>query len=175
MRERPAQNVRTMFTRTALVGLLGIGLAACGDDGPPRADPPETTAPAATSPAATELAFSQVTASTVVAPAGAPPCDVDELEFVAAHIGIVAIRNMGPIECEVDVSQSPNRDPLMEPGVWLHPGDEGELAVEASDVGCAQPSPIDGVALVVNGQPVTAPVTLPDACGATLVAIYTAD
>jgi predicted small lipoprotein YifL len=170
MREPPAQNVRTMFTRTALVGLLVVGLAACGDDGPLRSDPPATTAPVAT-----ELAPSQVTASTVVAPAGAPPCVVDDLEFTAVGEGIVAIRNTGSVECEVDVSRSPNRDPLMEPGVWLRAGGEGELAVEASDVGCAQPSPIDGVELVVNGQPVMAPVTLPEACAATLVAIYTAD
>jgi hypothetical protein len=161
--------------RTAVAVALAIGLAACGDDGPPAAAPPETTAPAATSSVAAELAPSQVTASTVVAPAGAPPCDVDDLEFVAADIGIVAIRNTGSIECEVDVSQSPDRDPLMEPSVWLHPGGEGELAVEASDVACAQPSPLDSVELVVNGQPVTAPVTLPDACAATLIAIYTAD
>ena len=73
------------------------------------------------------------------------------------------------------MSQSPNRDPLMEPSVWLHPGGEGELAVEADDQGCAQPASIDKVELVVNGRPVSAPVTLAPACKVTLTAIYTAD
>jgi hypothetical protein len=115
-----------------------------------------------------------MTASTVAGPAGAPPCNVDELEFTAGD-SVVLIRNVGAVECEVDVSQSPNRDPLMEPSVWLHPGGEGELAVEANDRGCAQPASNDDVGLVVNGQPVRAPVTLAPACSVTLAAIYTAD
>lgn len=158
-----------MFMRSAVVAVVVVGLAACGDDGPRRADPPATVAPVATG-----LAPSQVTASTVAAPAGAPPCAVDDLEFAAAD-AVVVIRNAGAIECEVDVSQSPNRDPLMEPSIWLHPGGAGELGVEANVDGCAQPSPISSVELVVNGRPVTAPVVLPEACGATLTAIYTAD
>jgi len=169
-----------VLARAAVRVALAVGLVACADDGPPRADPPAptglvTTAPATTDPVAAELAPSQVTASTVAPPAGAPPCVVDDLEFTAAGDGIIAIRNTGPIECEVDVSNSPNRDPLMEPGVWLHSDGEGELAVEANDEGCAQPSTINRVDLVVNGQPVTAPVALPDGCSATLIAIYTAD
>ena len=152
-----------------MVVALVIGVVACGDDGPQRAGPP-----ASTTPTATGLAPSQVTASTVAAPAGAPPCAVDELEFTAGD-WVVLIRNAGAVECEVDVSQSPNRDPLMEPSVWLHPGGEGELAVEADDQGCAQPASIDNVELVVNGQPVSAPVTLAPACSVTLTAIYTDD
>jgi len=115
-----------------------------------------------------------VTASTVAAPAGAPPCKVDELQFTAGD-AVVVIRNAGSVECEVDVSASPNRDPLMEPSIWLHPGGEGELAVEADDQGCEQPASIGDVELVVNGQSVRAPVTLAPACSVTLTAIYTAD
>ena len=159
---------------------FAAGLVACGDDGPRRADPPSTTSPATTSPAttgpvATDLAPSQITASTVAAPVAPPPCDVDVLEFAAGSEGIVAIRNTGPVECEVDVSKSPNRDPLMEPGVWLHSGGEGELAVEPTDEGCTQPAAVTSIDLVVNGASVTAPVDLTAACGATLIAIYTAD
>jgi len=155
--------------RAVVVVALLIGVVGCGDDGPQRADPPASTAPTATG-----LSPSQVTASTVAAPAGAPPCAVDELEFAAGD-SVVLIRNAGAVECEVDVSQSPNRDPLMEPSIWLHPGGEGELAVEADDQGCAQPASIGDVELVVNGQSVRAPVTLAPACSVTLTAIYTAD
>ena len=175
-----------VLARAAVTVALAFGLAAaCADDAPQRAEPPAVTTatttavvtatPATTAPIATDLAPSQVTASTVAPPAGAPPCVVDDLEFTAGGVGIVAIRNTGPVECEVDVSKSPNRDPLMEPGVWLHSGGEAELAVEPNDEGCAQPSTIESVDLVVNDEPVTAPVALADSCRATLVAIYTAD
>lgn len=156
-----------VLSRAAVVGLVAIALVACGDDGPQRADPPVTTTPAATA-----LAPSQVTASTVAAPAGVPLCKLAELEFSAGD-GIVLIHNAGPVECEVDVSQSPNRDPLMEPGIWLHAGGQGELAVEAGGDGCAQPRVVTSVDVVVNGQAVNAPVSLPAACDVTLTAIYT--
>jgi len=151
-----------------MMAVLVIGLGACGDDGPQRADPP------ATSPAtATDLTPDQATASTVAAPVGVPPCSVAQLELTSGGDGIVVIRNAGPVECEVDVSQSPNRDPLMEPSIWLHAGGQGELAIEANDGGCAQPSVISSVDVVVNGQTVRAPVSLAAACGVTLTAIYT--
>ena len=163
-----------VLVRAAAAGALAITLAitvvACSDDGPLRTDPL-----ASTSPVASELAPSQVTASTVAPPEGPPPCDVDDLAFVAGDEAIVVIRNTGPIECEVDVSDSPNRDPLMEPSIWLHPGSEGELAVEPNDGECAQQAGVTSVDLVVNGRAVAAPVGLPEACSATLVAIYTAD
>ena len=162
------------MVRAAVAGALAITLvvmvAACSDDGPLGTDPPPSS-----SPVATDLAPSQVTASTVASPEGPPPCNVDDLAFVAGDEGIVVIRNTGPIECEVDVSASPNRDPLMEPSIWLHPASEGELAVEPDDRECAQPAPVTSVDLVVNGRAVAAPVGLPVACSATLVAIYTAD
>jgi hypothetical protein len=126
-------------------------------------------------PAATELAPSQVAASTVAPPRGAPPCDVDELEFVASAEMIIGIRNAGSVECEVDVSQSPSRDPQMEPGVWLHPGGSAELTVAINDTQCEQLANVTSVDLVVNGEPVEAPVMLPPTCGATLTAIYTSD
>ena len=97
------------------------------------------------------------------------------MTVVECDEGIVVIRNTGPIECEVDVSDSPNRDPLMEPSIWLHPGSEGELAVEPNDGECGQQAGLTSVDLVVNGRAVAAPVGLPEACSATLVAIYTAD
>jgi hypothetical protein len=162
------------LVRAAVAGALAITLsitvAACSDDRPLGTDPP-----ASTSPVATDLAPSQLTASTVASPEGPPPCNVDDLAFVAGDEGIVVIRNTGPIECEVDVSDSPNRDPLMEPSIWLHPASEGELAVEPDDGECGQPAPLTSVDLVVNGRAVAAPVALPAACSATLVAIYTAD
>ena len=168
MREHVAHYLRNMFTRTA-VAVCALGLVGCADDGPPVA------APASTLPVATELAPSQVTASTVAPPGGVPPCDVDELEFVASAEMIIGIRNAGPVECEVDVSESPNRDPLMEPGVWLRPGGDAELTVATDDTQCEQPATVTSVDLVVNGEPVEAPVMLPPTCGTTLTAIYTAD
>jgi hypothetical protein len=167
MREQRAHTVRRTFTHTALwVGLLCAG---CADDGP------RVAAPASTLPAATDLAPSQVAASTVAPPGGVPPCDVDQLEFVAAAEMIIEIRNTGSVECEVDISKSPNRDRLMEPGVWLRPGGNAELTVATDDAQCEQPTTVTSVDLVVNGEPVEAPVMLPPTCGATLTAIYTAD
>ncbi len=168
MREQGAHYLRKVFTLTA-VAACSLWLAGCADDGPRAA------APASTTPAATDLAPSQVAASTVAPPRGAPPCDVDELEFVASEEMIIGIRNAGSVECEVDVSESPNRDPLMEPGVWLRPGGNAELTVAPNDTQCAQPANVTTVDLVVNGEPVEAPVILPPTCRATLTAIYTAD
>jgi len=104
-----------------------------------------------------------------------PSCDVDELEFVASAEMIIEIRNTGSVECEVDVSKSPSRDPLMEPGVWLRPGGNAELTVATDDTQCEQPATVTSVDLVVNGEPVEAPVMLPPTCRTTLTAIYTAD
>jgi hypothetical protein len=170
MREHLAHNVRNMFTRTAVLGVLAVAAVACADDGPRRAEPAVTTVPVAT-----ELAPSQVTASTVATPAAVPPCAVADLELAAGEDAVILIRNTGAIECEVDVSQSPNRDPLMEPSVWLQPGGEGQLAVAPDDAGCEQRAAITGVDIVVNGEPVTAPIVMPATCGVTLTAIYTAD
>jgi hypothetical protein len=170
MREHLAHNVRTMFTHSAVLGVLVVGLVACGDDGPPpRAAPPTTTAQVAT-----KLAPSQTAASTVAPPAGVPPCDVADLEF-AAGPDVILIRNVGSIECEVDVSDSPKRDPLMEPSVWLDPGGGAELAVASDEESCDVPATVMSVDLVVNGERVEAPLTLSNACGVTLTAIYTAD
>jgi hypothetical protein len=161
---------RVRFTQTAVAGVLAVSVVACADDGPRRADPPATATPVAT-----ELAPSQVTASTVAPPAGVPPCDVDQLEFEAPESNIVLIRNPGPSECEVDISESPNRDPLMEPSVWLQPGGNAEVAVVGDESQCEQPAPVRSVDLVVNGEPVTAPLLSPATCGVTLTAIYTAE
>jgi hypothetical protein len=146
--------------------VTAIALAGCADDGPARGDPPVTTAPAAT-----DLAPSQVARNTVAPPAGVPPCDIADLEFTSADETVILIHNIGSADCEVDVSESPNRDPLMEPGVWLRPGGNAELAIATDDSGCAQPATVASVDLVVNG----APVSLPATCGVTLSAIYTAD
>jgi hypothetical protein len=124
---------------------------------------------------ATDLAPSQVAASTVAPPSSVPPCDVRELEFTASAEMTIVIHNAGPAECEVDVSESPNRDPLMEPSVWLHPDADAELTVATDDSSCKHPATVTRVDLVVNGEPVEAPVRLPATCGATLTAIYPAD
>jgi hypothetical protein len=170
LRERLAPHARSTFTQTAVAGVLVAGVVACSADGPQRGDPPATTAPVATA-----LAPSQVAGSTVAPPAAAPPCDVDQLDFAAAEESIVRIRNTGSVECEVDVSDSPNRDPLMEPSVWLRPGADAEIAVATDDSGCEQAAAVTRVDLVVNGEPVEAPVTLAAGCGVTLMAIYTAE
>ena len=159
-----------MFTRAAVVVVLAVVVVACADDGPRSVGPPPTTTPVAI-----ELAPSQVTASTVAPPAGVPPCDIAELEFSVGAEDAVVIRNAGTVECEVDVSQSPNRDPLMEPSVWLQPGGEGELAIETDDSQCEQPAAVASVDLVVNGEHVEAPVMPSTTCSVTLTAIYTAD
>ena len=150
--------------------VAAIVLAGCADDGPQRADPPATTAPAAT-----DLAPSQIAASTVAPPAAVPLCDVADLEFAAADETVILIHNGGPVECEVDVSDSPNRDPLMEPGVWLLPDGNAELAIATDDSQCEQPATVASVDLVVNGEAVEVPVSLPASCEVTLIAIYTAD
>jgi hypothetical protein len=150
--------------------VAAVVLAGCADDGPRRADPPATTAPAAT-----DLAPSQVAASTVAPPAAVPLCDVADLEFRSADGTVILIHNVGSVECEVDVSDSPNRDPLMEPGVWLRPDGNAELAITTDDSQCEQPATVPTVDLVVNGQAVEVPVSLPASCDVTLTAIYTAD
>jgi hypothetical protein len=150
--------------------VAAVGLAGCADDGPRRADPPATPAPAAT-----DLAPSQVAASTVAPPAAVPLCDVADLEFRSADGTVILIHNVGSVECEVDVSDSPNRDPLMEPGVWLRPDGNAELAITTDDSQCEQPATVPTVDLVVNGQAVEVPVSLPASCDVTLTAIYTAD
>src|SRR5688572_4534083 len=170
MRELVAHYVRNKFTRTTMAGVLAVAAVACADDGPQRADPPATTAPAAT-----DLAPSQVAASTVAPPAAVPLCDVADLEFTAADETVILIHNVGPVECEVDVSDSPNRDPLMEPSVWLRPDGNGELAIVTDDSQCEQPATVASVDLVVNGEAVEVPVSLPETCDVTLTAIYTAD
>jgi hypothetical protein len=147
-----------------------IVLAGCADDGPQRAD-----APATTTQVATDLAPSQVAASTVAPPAAVPLCDVADLEFAPAGETVILIHNVGSVECEVDVSDSPNRDPLMEPSVWLRPDGNGELAIATDDSQCEQPATVARVDLVVNGEAVEVPVSLPATCAVTLTAIYTAD
>ena len=170
MRERLAHYVREKFTRTAVAGVLAVAAVACADDGPQRADPPATTAPVAT-----DLAPSQVAASTVAPPAAVPLCDVADLDFTTAGETVILIHNVGSVECEVDVSDSPNRDPLMEPSVWLRPDGNAELAITTDESQCEQPATVPSVDLVVNGEAVGVPVSLPETCEVTLTAIYTAD
>ena len=88
---------------------------------------------------------------------------------------MILIHNVGQVECEVDMSDSPNRDPLMEPSVWLRPDGNGELAIATDDSQCEQPATVARVELVVNGEEVEVPVSLPATCEVTLTAIYTAD
>ena len=170
MRELLAHYAREKFTRMAVAGVFAVTAVACADDGPQLADPPATTTPAAT-----DLAPSQVAASTVAPPAAVPLCDVAALDFTPADDNVILIHNVGSVECEVDVSESPNRDPLMEPSVWLRPDGNAELAITTDDSQCEQPAAVPSVDLVVNGEAVEVPVSLPATCDVTLTAIYTAD
>jgi hypothetical protein len=180
LRMQAAAGVLFMFVAAGV-------LVSCADDGPRSAAPatsttlmPPATVPAATAPAATALAPSQIAGSTVPAPASPPPCDVDQVEL-AAPPGIagpspadtvIRIRNISAVQCEVDVSDSPNADPLMEPSVWLDPGAEAELL--ATDIGatCARPAPVAFVDVTVNGVATSVPVTIASTCGVRLTAIY---
>ena len=135
----------------AVVAVL-MALASCAESDP-----------APTAPTAASLAPSQVTASTVARPATPPPCDPTVLDVAATAgadqgmLAVVSIVNSGEVWCEVDVFDSPSVDPLMEPDVWLEPGQRAELLVEA-EAECAATTTYDSIALVMNGLAVDVPI-----------------
>jgi len=168
-----------MVTRASVLAtMLALAATACGPD----ADPASVAGTQASEPAAaSDLAPSQAAASTVAAPDVPPPCDVDDLHWVAEPptgadaLFVVRVRNNGDIECELDVSQSAIADPAMEPDVWLAPGATGELTVVDTAPGCTEPVIAPSVELVANGTPVVVPldtVELVPSCQLSAVAIY---
>jgi hypothetical protein len=169
---------RAAVPATMLATMLALGAAACGSDAD-SASVPGTQAPEPA--AAADLAPSQTAASTVAAPDVPPPCDLDDLHWVAEPptradaLFVVRVRNAGEIECELDVSQSEVADPAMEPDVWLAPGATGELTVVDTAPGCTEPDIDPWVELVANGTPVVVPldtVELAPWCQPSAIAIY---
>ena len=168
-----------MVTRAGVLAtMLALTATACGSD----ADSASVAGTRPSEPtAASDLAPSQTAASTVAAPDVPPPCDVDDLRWVAEPptgadaLFVVRMRNTGEIECELDVSESEIADPAMEPDVWLAPGAIGELTVVDTAPGCTEPSIDPSVELVANGTPVVVPLDtleLAPTCRLTAIAIY---
>lgn len=132
--------------------------------------------------AAIELAPSQISAATVPEPTSVAACDVERLTFESSAgaggapegsvAAVVRITNDGPVRCEVDVSESPLADPLMEPDVWIEPGGQAELLVEHDGSTCAAPSPVTTVELRVNGSALDVPVVVESTCGLSLTAVF---
>jgi hypothetical protein len=165
-----------MVTRGAVLATL-LALAAVACDSGSDAALSNATEPAA----ASDLAPSQTTASTVAAPDVPPPCELDDLQWVADPatdddaLFLIRVRNAGSVECELDVSQSEIADPAMEPDVWLAPGAIGELTVVDAAPGCIDPEIDPSVQLVANGRPVAVMLDLVDLapwCQLSAVAVY---
>jgi hypothetical protein len=154
--------------------LLGSStlLSACASDSPRRQPPPSTTA--------IELAPSQITAETVPAPELPPPCEIADLVLWTAQVivaagsadAVIRVRNDGDVWCEVNVSQSPNIDPLMEPDVWLDSGGLADLVVGQSGDECLSRAPVTLVELDINGVKVVVPTAMVATCGWQLIALY---
>lgn len=159
-----------------IAGLVVVTGCADSDGGVSSSTSVVTATTMVTDPA-TDLAPSQRTASTVARPETTPPCDPSRLAFEAvggtdpSSVTVITITNRGDARCEVDVSDSPSVDPLMEPDVWLEPGQRAELVV-ATAPDCAATTAAASIALVVNGDQVDVPIPPIDACPLTLTAFY---
>lgn len=152
-----------------------VMLVVAGALGGCASDPDLTTA---TGPSR-ELAPSQTTPDTVAAPSAPPPCAVDALRFTAASPLVddglvVQIENTGAAQCLADLASSPLVDPLMEPDVWLDPGELAEVTVAVDTASCSAPAPVHSLGLVVNGTPLAVEIEPIDACTLTLTALYPA-
>jgi hypothetical protein len=177
---RPPRNLPDVVARTqmavvAMSMIVSGAVAACanGERLPASAPPPQSVV------VAESLAVSQVSATTVARPAAPPPCDPAVLSFAAAPISTtealattIRVVNNGDAWCEVDVSDSPNVDPLMEPSVWLEPGAAAELLAESVAEGCSVSDSIRSIALVANGRSFIVPIEPVAACGVLLIAVY---
>lgn len=181
---RERGTVGTMHRVTAIRGFLLIALtvSACStgsstDGGRATSDTSADTPVAS----AVELAPSQLTASTVAEPGTPVPCPIDDLDLWTAQVrvsgpvtaAVVRVRNVGDVTCEVDISRSPEYDPVVEPGVWLGPGETADLAVESA-TGCEVGSEVDVIEVVVGDELVDVP-TMPAACGWRPAAFYPND
>lgn len=166
-----------------VVILLGSSMliTACTDDGRVgETQPIETTDRPAASATAAELAPSQITAETMPTPELPPPCEIANLALWTAQVivgadsadAVIRIRNDGDVWCEVNVSQSPNIDPLMEPDVWLDPGGWADLIVGQTGDECLSPAPVTLVEIDINGVKVVVSSAMIATCGWRLTAIY---
>ncbi len=160
--------------RSLLVGML-LASCAASDRVATPATPVTTLLPVP----ASSLAASQVVASTVARPETPAPCDPGQLAFATtvgaadpATVAVITIVNQGPVWCEVDVFESRDVDPLMEPDVWLDPGAAAELVVSDGEPGCSDPSTSTAIELVVNGEPIVVATDPLVACARLLTAIY---
>lgn len=169
--------------RVPVLILLGSSMliTACTDDGPVgETQPVETTDLPVASATAVELAPSQITAETMPAPELPPACENANLALWTAQVivgadsadAVIRIRNDGGMWCEVNVSQSPNVDPLMEPDVWLDPGAWADLIVGQTGDECLSPAPVTLVELDINGVKVVVPTAMVATCGWRLTALY---
>jgi hypothetical protein len=129
---------------------------------------------------ATELAPSQITAETVPAPELPPPCEIADLVLWTAQMivaadsadALIRVRNDGDVRCEVNVSGSPNIDPLMEPDVWLDPDGWADLIVGQTGEECLAPAPVTLAEVDINGTNLVVPTSIVAMCGWRLTALY---
>lgn len=129
-------------------------------------DDPEVTT------VASDLAPSQVVASTVPEPPTPGPCALDDVEMWTANVEVtelsdgfssrtaIRIRNRSDVWCEPDIGRSPRLDPLIEPDVWLQPGDEAELWVGDRQTDCAAPEFQPAVQVAIGDEPALVPTAV---------------
>ncbi len=85
---------------------------------------------------------------------------------------LIRIRNDGDVRCEVNVSGSPNIDPLMEPDVWLDLGGWADLVVGQTGEECLTPAPVTLAEVDINGTNLVVPTSIVATCGWRLTALY---
>jgi hypothetical protein len=126
-----------------LVAVLAVGACSSGDERGSGVNTPSATLPLAAealddpevTTVATNLAPSQQTASTVAPPETPEQCLLDDIEMWTAQVrlgpttieSVIRVRNVSDTWCEADIGRSPRLDPLVEPDVWLEPGDTADL------------------------------------------------
>lgn len=179
--------MRGRVRASAVAGLVVAALMAGCSDGQraapatlPLSEP--VIAPDHTGPAA-ELAPSQLTAPTVPAPATPAPCPLAELDMWTAQVSIaeqtadavIRIRNLGEVECEVDIAASILLDPAIEPNVWIEPGGWADLVVGQSGAMCRSPQLVTLVDFHIHGDAVVVPTSAVAACGWALTAFFPND
>lgn len=151
-----------------------LATTGCGGDPGVEVTPPADTGPT------DDLAPSQRTAATAPRPSTPPPCDPELVSVWTAHVGVadgwiepvLRIRNDGAAWCEVDVGDSPQVDPLMEPDVWLEPGAWADLVVGSRGDGCDGVAAVRLVDVAVNGASVRVETPTIEPCAWQLTAFY---
>lgn len=145
---------------------------ACAAGPQEDATPPPDTGPS------DNLAPSQLTAETVLPPETPPPCELDAIALWTAQVrpsdgsAVVRVRNDGDRWCEVDVRNSPLVDPMMEPDVWLEPGEWADLVVGATSDDCADRAVVRLAQLDVNGATAVVETAAVVTCGWHFSAFY---